>query len=190
MSELKAYFKDIYDKKPFCYERIIGKIKLPWNDEVLDIFICAGPITVYIPVVDGLYDDAIWFGEDKYNGFTEEDLNKYVERIKNKKRQDEIDQQERIKSLEEATQMLKAVAPKEVLDKIHFMEAGWYIIFSETYELRYVAKMHHYAISKYKIEQPYEKRFYWWNVDKSFESITAEDTATAINKFIELVAKE
>ena len=190
MSEIKAYFKDIYDKKPFCYERTIGKIKLPWNDEVLDIFTDAGPITVYIPVVDGLYDDDIWFGADRYDGFTEEDFNKYVERLKNKKRQDELYHQERIKNLEEATQMIKAVAPKDVLDKLHFMEAGWYTIFSETYDLRYVAKMHQYEICKYNIEQPYEKRFYWWNVDKSFEKVTAEDTATAIDKFIELVAKE
>ena len=33
----KAYFKDIYDKRPVHYDCTVGKIKLPWNDDVIDI---------------------------------------------------------------------------------------------------------------------------------------------------------
>lgn len=82
----KTYFKDKYNKRPVHYDCTISKIKLAWNDEIIDIFCDSnGPDNRYRPVVNGEYADEICNIYLKGEYFTKEDLDEYIKKAKNYK---------------------------------------------------------------------------------------------------------
>lgn len=190
MENNKVYFKDIYNKRPVHYDCIIGKIKLVWNDEVIDIFRDSnGPKPEYRPVVNGEYAEEMWGIFLSGDFFTKEDLDEYIKKVKNYKEEKEKRQQAMKKALIELKNIIDSKIDSSIKDKLSCMEY-WYFISSDSYALGYDVKNNVYTINKFHPNQPIDKRFYYWNHDDEFKEVESDNKNEIIDKFIELISEE
>ena len=189
MSE-KAFFKDMYGERPFHYDCVLGKIELPWNGKVIDIFRDTnGPEPRYRPVVDGIYAQETYHISLSGDSFTEEDLNGYLKRVKDRETEIKRQQNEEERVLTEAMNIISSKVDPEFFEKLYCLEY-WYYIHSEAHVLGYDVEKSMYYIAKFHPNQPIDRRFYFWNRDKDFEMIKSSDRDEIVDKFIELVTEE
>ena len=183
-NQLIAYFKDIYNIRPFCYECTIGQIKLPWNNQVIDIFTNYNVKPYYRPVVDGVYAEdgsGIWLTG---NGFSEQDLAEYLKKVEAYKAHQEWKHNEIERVLSEVYEVIKEKVPQN--SDIHALEE-WYLVYCGEYALSYSPDKKEFYIKKYNSNQPIDKIYYWWNKDKEFTPIISSDREEIISQFINLI---
>lgn len=186
-NQLIANFSDIYNVRPFHYECTIGQIKLPWNNQVIDIFANYNVETYYRPVVDGVYADegsGIWLAG---KGFSEQDLLDYLKKVEEYKAHQEWVHNEIERVLSEVYKIIKENV-SQTLD-IHALEK-WNLVYCDEYVLSYNPDKKEFYINKYNSNQPIDKMYYWWNKDKEFTSIESSDQEEIIHQFIALIGQK
>lgn len=185
-NQLIARFSDIFNNKPFHYECTIGQIKLPWNNQVIDIFANYDVRTHYRPVVDNIYADensGIWLEGE---GFTEQDLAEYLKKVEAYKAHQEWAKSEKERVLSEVYESIKEKVPQNL--DIHALEE-WYLVYCGEYALNYIPDTKEFYINKYNANQPIDKIYWWWNKDKEFTPIKSSDREEIISQFISLIGR-
>lgn len=185
-NQLIARYSNIFNTKPFHYDCTIGQIKLPWNNQVIDIFTNYDVRTHYRPVVDGIYADENSGIGLEGDGFTEQDLVEYLKKVKAYKAHQEWVQSEKERVLSEVYEVIKEKVPQN--SDIHALEE-WYFVYCGVYALGYIPDTKEFYINKYTANQPIDKIYWWWNKDKEFTPIQSFDRDEIISQFISLIGK-
>ena len=190
MENKTAYFKDIFAIKPFHYDCTLGKLVLPWNNQVIDIFKDDnGPQPVYRPVVDGVYAEESSYIYMEGESFTKNDLDEYLHRVQEYNKQKKLAQQKRAFMLYEVSGVIKKKLQSSMIPLVKVLD-GWALVHSGSYAILYDTNTNKYQILRFNSEEPIERRYYWWNRDESFEPITSEDRNEIADEFVKLVKQE
>ncbi len=181
-----AYFRDIYNIRPWHYDCVLGQIKLPWNRQVVDIFINYNVKNCYRPVIDGLYAEE---GSGIYlcgDSFSEQDLTEYIERIQKYKQYTEQIQNEKRHVLLEVYNLIQEKTHPSLLPFIKVLD-GWILIYFGEYALEYDPETKIFSINKYYVKEPIERRYWWWNKDKDFTAIESASKEEISSRFVTIV---
>ena len=186
-NKLIARYSDIFNVRPFHYECTIGQIKLPWNNQVIDIFVDHNVETCYRPVVDKVYAEE---GSGIYltgDGFSESNLAEYLKKVEEYKAHQEWAKSEKERILSEVYETIKEKVPQN--SDIHALEA-WNYVYCGEYALGYIPDTKEFFINKYNSNQPIDKMYYWWNKNKEFTSIKYSDQEEIISQIVTLIGQK
>lgn len=189
MDNNKAYFKDIFDKKSRDRDSDIGKIKLPWNNQIIDIIIQHDVVTYYRPIIDHIAADITSRIGLEGDYFTQQDLDDYIEKVEEYSIHEQWYYNTKKIILMDLYKELTLILPEELLKHIKCYDY-WNYIYSDIYTLNYNPDKQRYSIQKFNIKQPIDRRFYYWNTDKTFDIQYYDNRKDARNKFIQLIKEE
>lgn len=183
-NQLIAHFSDIYNIRPCHYDCTIGQIKLPWNDQVIDIFTDHNVEIYYRPVVDEICANELSGIHLKGKGFSEQDLEEYIKNVKAYEAHREWVQGEQERVLVEVYKVIKEKVPQNL--DIHALDM-WRLVYCGEYVLNYDPDKKEFYIDKYKPGQPIDRMYWWWNKDEEFTSIQSSNQEEIISQFVNLI---
>ena len=186
---LVAYFRDIYNIRPVHYDCTLGQIRLPWNGQVCDIFINHDFEDSYRPVLDGLYAEETSGIRLYGDSFSEQDLTDYLKKVREYNAQTEWIRVEKRRVLSEIYDLIQENVHPSLMPAIKALDE-WLLIYSGVYALGYDPETKMFSINKYYAKEPFERRYWWWNKDKGFETIKSANKEEIAAKFITVVKRD